>query len=476
MQIFPAPPIKSFERLQVTEGLLITRDRWQGTQAYHRQRQNFQFQALYQPGIICGLGVTVVAAPEEIEAQYRDGRWLQIQPGIAIDAAGNPIVVPRPEVFQLRSTPQPKSPQPKIPQQKTPQQKTPQPDTVVYLVLNYVDPDDLKYPPDQETVPETFRIIEKTALDTLDVELCRIVLTDSAQDLGLATNVYQPTPQTLDHRYRLPVRSRPHGTVRVAQITAVPARDRAVHKGLSHLLKAADSLYPRLQGEGPIQPIFHQSLAGTKLAPYDLIMCPHEQVPDLTKAALPTLKHYLLSGGILCFCADISGTQLENLHTIRQELMLALSDLKSLPDDTTVEASLLSEIEATETEITRQIQGFCRSIFQFAAQMKYPIDGFGQLERTHPLLTEPFLFAQLPKINHQPVHIFCWGGIVLMIGNLVNAWQLDERLTLSRETIRTTQELGINLLHFARRHHHLAQLQAPTAQHPSLKNIASSGG
>jgi hypothetical protein len=39
--------------------------------------------------------------------------------------------------------------------------------------------------------------------------------------------------------------------------------------------------------------------------------------------------------------------------------------------------------------------------------------------------------------------------MVLVIGNLGEAWGVDEALMLSRETMRSAQELGINLLHFA---------------------------
>ena len=59
----------------------------------------FHYQSLHQPGIVCGLGVSVIPAPADLPAQYRDGRWLQIQSGIAIDLVGNPIIVPQPIDF-----------------------------------------------------------------------------------------------------------------------------------------------------------------------------------------------------------------------------------------------------------------------------------------------------------------------------------------------------------------------------------------
>ena len=56
-----------------------------------------------QPGIVFGLGVRSIPAPEYASVQYRDGRWLEIKPGIAIDLQGNPIVVPELETYRIAS-------------------------------------------------------------------------------------------------------------------------------------------------------------------------------------------------------------------------------------------------------------------------------------------------------------------------------------------------------------------------------------
>jgi hypothetical protein len=91
-------------------------------------------------------------------AQYRDGRWLQIQPGIAIDLVGNPIVVPEPIEFRISS-------------------ENLTPDSIsVYLVVSYVNPEKLRRKEQREIIQETFRIDEKTnPPGDLEVELCRIL-------------------------------------------------------------------------------------------------------------------------------------------------------------------------------------------------------------------------------------------------------------------------------------------------------------
>ena len=124
-RFFPFPPFQAFERLQIADGLLMTAQRWKSAHDYHRQRQNFHHQSLHQPGVVCGLGVSVIPAPMDVAAQYRDGRWLQVQPGIAIDLLGNPIIVPQPEPFRIQSQPPPGQ------------------SLVLYLVVSYVDSDQL---------------------------------------------------------------------------------------------------------------------------------------------------------------------------------------------------------------------------------------------------------------------------------------------------------------------------------------------
>ncbi|MBE9060431.1 hypothetical protein [cf. Phormidesmis sp. LEGE 11477] len=456
MKLFPTPPTKSFERLHITDGLLITPEHWESSHAYHRRRQNFQFQSLYQPGIVCGLGVSILSTPpDEIAARDRDGRWVEIKPGIAFDAAGNPIVLTEPFSYQIKSIP-------------SAEQKT----VLIYLVANYVDPDNLNYPPDQETLTETFRIREKTTIEDSDVELCRIVLTEkvsgSVPSLSLTTHFHQPDPNTLDHRYRLAVRPRPHKTLRAAHITNDSPKDQAVCKGLNHLLQSTDALYPTLQSE-EIQslPLEHltKEEAKEELTAYSLVVCPYAYIDSLAQAA-GTLRQYLNAGGVLCFCMDVLETNLKDLHAIRQELFAALSELEADSKETQ-KTALLSEIDAIDREISLTIQTDQKGIFNLAAQTNFSIEGTGELGNSHPLLTQPFLFSNPPTVQQQPSYVFCWGGIVLIISDLINAWQLDPQLFLPRPNIRSTQEWGINLYHFAWQRRHLAALQRPLAHPPN---------
>jgi len=137
---FPPPPIKPFNRLQASDGLLINAERWRRAHEYLRQRQNAHYQSLNQPGIVCGLGVRVIPAPSAVKAEYRDNRWVQIQPGIAIDLVGNPIVVPTTIDFRFATEVSDSEP------------------VMVYLILSYVDPEDLHRDGQNDVIQETFLI------------------------------------------------------------------------------------------------------------------------------------------------------------------------------------------------------------------------------------------------------------------------------------------------------------------------------
>jgi hypothetical protein len=78
-----------------------------------------------------------------------------------------------------------------------------------------------------------------------------------------------------------------------------------------------------------------------------------------------------------------------------------------------------------------------------------PLKAIDQFTQPHPLRTQPFLFSELPAIDQNPISVMVGGGIIIVIGNLLSACGLDSPYSVSRETIRTAQEMGINILHYA---------------------------
>jgi hypothetical protein len=402
-QSFPLPPIDPFERLHIYDGLMMNRQRWLLAHDYLRRRQNVHYQSLNQPGIVCGLGVRLIAPPPEIAAKFRDRRWLEIQPGIAIDVEGNPIVVN--EAID-----------------RTYRIKTEAPVTAtltVYLVVSYVEPDNPEQQQNTESLREWLRFDEKIQPPTAkEIELCRIKLQPGIVKLENPTDVLFPSFNQLDLRYRIQAQARPQAVIKVAHMKQKETDDlyhtarlnlsERYRENLSFLIQSVAALYPHLQAETEIG---QASLEMPQsVAPYDLIYFADWQIVELDEAEIDTLKTYLKTGGIILIDSPTNNEFL---------------------------------VESINNIITQELET--------------NLDLWQELSRNHPLKTQPFLFATLPNIHQSPMQIWQGGGIILVTGTLSNAWGLDDEL-LNRNDIRTAQELGINILHFALRRRQIMQL------------------
>jgi hypothetical protein len=434
----------------------------QRTQDYHRQRQNFYYQSLHQAGIVCGLGVSVTPAPPEVEARYRDQRWVQLQPGIAIDAAGNPIIVEAPFLFRVQSTCTDDDPK------------------TVFLVLNYVDPSELRFPQGQEWVRETFRLVEKTSLDQQDVELCRIQLQPGSLDLTNPEDVFAPGPNTLDLRHRQAIRDRPAGVVRVAALGESAAIAPTITPGFTHLSQAMTALYPALVGEVvPWEPPLTSSPPPPPVD-VDLVYIPYSELPGLSLEHQSRLQRHVAAGGVVVIGVDSDQPRQQELARIRRELELALAEADTDPSVAAVAGAVQREIAEIDAEIDEFVQTIRQSVSHFATQLDLPLQGTGDIPVDHPLGTTPFLFSRWPDVGVQPLQLFNWGSVLLLMGNLVAAWGPDGTRSRSRDTIRTAHELGINLLHYAWRRRQLIQCQlaaspsAPISQPQSLTRQVTS--
>ena len=387
---FPPPFIKPFERLQASDGLLINAERWRRAHEYHRQRQNAHYQSLNQPGIVCGLGVRVISAPSKVEAQYRDGRWVQIQPGIAIDLVGNLIVVPKTIDFRIAREVASSEP------------------VMVYLVVSYVDPDELRRDGRSEVVQETFRVDEKSSPPLAsEVEICRILLQAGPVSITQPIDVFFPGYNNIDLRYRTQAQVRPQAIVRMAQVNHSDPECARSFFNLPYLLQAVEALYPPLRGIDEVGQVTLEE----NIHEYDLLYLTGKQALSLNSLEFEALKSYLSAGGALVVDAPLDGTNL---------------------------------IESTQS---------------LAQQLDYLLKPLEELRRDHPLRTRPFLFAAMPMVNQQLIRLLTGGGIILIVGDLAAAWGPDQALTLSRVTIRTAQELGINILQYAWRRRQLIGLQ-----------------
>ncbi|MGA9382541.1 MAG: hypothetical protein WBV73_27595 [Phormidium sp.] len=439
---WPSPNIKPFSRLNVTDGLLMNAERWRLAHNYHLMRQNVHFQSLNQPGIVCELGVCVISPPDDLPAQYRDGRWVQIQPGIAIDLFGNFIVIDQAIDFRIVS------------------ETNIDEGLMVYLVATYVDPDKLRRRDETEVVMERFRIDEKNSPpNDHEVELCRILIKPGEVELSSPQEVFYPSFNQLDLRYRQQARSRPQSLVRVAVLASDPEQAYQITQ-LTYLLQSVSSLYPALEGISEIGKIVLESSTTLEsLWEYDLICISEYKAESLQLNELEILKKYMALGGIVLGEFAAGKTNISQLFAIKQELEKTINDLGGIEEV----AQALPELEAEFVAITNELDTKRNQIYdtigKFAENLEINLQFLANLDRSHLLRNQPFLFAALPTINHQPIELMIGGGMIVVVGDLSSAWGLDEQLSYSRETIRTAQEMGINILNFAWRRRQLTQLQ-----------------
>ncbi|MBE9080235.1 hypothetical protein IQ241_23595 [Romeria aff. gracilis LEGE 07310] len=417
------------QRLQVNDGLLITADRWQVAHGYHQQRQTIHYEALHQGGIVSGLGVSVGPIPDAAASKYRQPRWLTIQPGLAIDAQGNPIVVTSSESCYL-------SAQPSV-------------ETTIYIVLKHSD---RLAQVDTDIVQEAFQILEKNGpAEDDEVELCRVRLTPGGTGITPPEEVFSPGLNQLDLRYRQVVQPRPQLTARVA---AWSRRSEAM-PCFQALFKALPGLYPAIRGEIVAD-------AGQS----DLSHLSYDEFCQLGHSQQIQMAQYLRQGGVLL--VEANADSLGELYQVEAELRSAIA-ARRRGSTTPLQASAeqeLSEIQACIGETVAQLAAPIRTFLDKEGLTAHPT---GRLAADHGARSHPFRFGQWPTINSQPIGLYGWGGLLLLVGPLTQGWGQStshygdpgEWFDLSREEIRSAQELGINLLSFAARRRQLHQWLMP---------------
>ncbi|MGF1499292.1 MAG: hypothetical protein ACFB8W_21065 [Elainellaceae cyanobacterium] len=284
---FPYELPKPLERLNVYDGLILNAERWEVSQSYVRQRQNVHFQSASQSGIVCGLGVKVIPAPtwsrartREQDAQRQEQRWLEIQPGVAIDAAGNPIIVgsgdERDRTFRIATAP--------------PTTGT----MTVHVVARYVEPATTAGA-DRETLSEQYRFEEKTdPPDALDVELCRFQLTPGPIRLALPPNVFAPRPGELDLRHRQAVQLRATATLRLGFVGPFSPK---TYEDFDSLNRAMKVLRPDMQLDLEAAAVSLQE--GLPMDRFDALVVPAQEFQPLLRQHLRWIEAFVNDGGTL---------------------------------------------------------------------------------------------------------------------------------------------------------------------------------
>jgi hypothetical protein len=284
---FPYPSLKPFHRLNVHDSLTVTAQRWQIAHDYHRSRQGFLYQSMNHPGIVCGLGVKVIQPPDGCNEEFRrkdeernEQRWLEIQPGIAIDVEGNPIIVDN-ILEQGDRTYRLAAPAPLTETQ------------IIYIAISYVEPEVTEAEP-PETLVERFRFYQTTEPPerSKGIELCRIQLQPGKVQLKLPPHPFNPQINEIDLRYRTQVQVRPEAHVRLGTIK--PFADQAA-KNFESLIQSLPALFPNLSVT-----LDRNSKSISKIEQYDLLYLTLEQINGLNEDEQQAIKNYVeVSKGLI---------------------------------------------------------------------------------------------------------------------------------------------------------------------------------
>lgn len=278
---YPFPNLDPLVRLYPKESLRINTERWTLAHTYHRQRQNIVHQSLWQPGIVYGLGVKVISPPESTHSQFRDRRWIEIQPGLAIDIYGNPIVVDAQEDRTYRIA------------ASTPLSG----DRTIHIYLQYVDPDYLEIDVDSDRVVERFRFDQSSQPPTVqDIELCRIKIGSGEIQLETPADPLAPGVNELDLCYRPQARLRPQHWLHLCCPKALSYQSQT---SLQQLLNALPSLHPSYGGQIKLCNTIHAEELKTATLLYISDTWLQDQLDNAALKFDQVLIDYLGTGGTI---------------------------------------------------------------------------------------------------------------------------------------------------------------------------------
>jgi hypothetical protein len=271
-----------------------------------------------------------------------------------------------------------------------------------------------------------------------------------------SADVLNPTVNNLDLRYRSLAQVKARTQVNIALLTPKDAVNTSTLTNLCYLQKSVTALYPNMLVT-EIEQL--SSLKNVDNLDCDLLYLKSQELLTLPEDEIDNLQQYLATGAVLLVEASEIDANIVELSAVKQQLQTAIANLTQDSDIAQIRQELENELKAIETNIAEQLSEISLPIRDFAQRVGIEVTNSNIISRNHPLRHEPFLFAQLPIVKGHPMQLFNWGGIVFAIGSLSSAWGIDDALSLSRESIRTAQEMGINILHFAWRRHQLTQLQ-----------------
>jgi hypothetical protein len=292
-----AEDLSSFALLRVDayDGMVVDAVTWSDAHAYHQLAQRLHVRALHGWGIAGGLAVMATDPPS---------RSLIVQPGLAVDRAGNAVRVPDPLRLDVKQS---------------------QPGTVC-IVLRFAEAPAGSGNGDRPSrVAEAFQLLECVPpLHPDDLELARLQVADGRAPFRQATDPWAPAAGEIDRRFRRELRPQTVETVTVGRLVVGNATDAGLHR--QGLINAVRELRPAapfvMQYAGDVSP---ETAAGT----CDLLYLTGAGELRLSPREAAHLQAYLRTGAVLFAepCVEQETQQQENGRFVAS-LQQLLADLQ----------------------------------------------------------------------------------------------------------------------------------------------------
>ena len=277
------------KRIKPLDGMAVTAEIWEEAHEYHRQSQRSHVLFSHGPGIVTGLEVIASDPPD---------RSVYILPGIAVDPAGQTIVLPQPVAYDFGD----------------------EIEGFLYLLMSYKEsrPRADKGQDGPLYVHDEFSIVARPTLpDVPVVELARLKRDSRAAPLLDAQDPAHPGPNEVDLRFRHEIGAKPRKMVTVAVSYLGEVTDKSHGRGAGYLARALnrmDNYLVTVDDGAPLDP---------SVLAYTLIYLVGEGTFELSRSQMKGLQGYMERGGTLFIESkdlDAASTFSDYLRTMEVKL------------------------------------------------------------------------------------------------------------------------------------------------------------
>lgn len=378
------------------QGLVIDADTWHDAHTYHENQHKLHLMVFHKAGIIEGLRVFGNNPPD---------LNVSIEPGVAVDSEGNTIVVTQTQNYQIQ----------------TRKKKT------IYLIIQFREiPTEPYQPPEggQATrIIDGYRIREVEQLpDESYLELARIDIDPSENSITDPENPSRPGKNEINSENRQEVQGAADSTPSMQQLTSQsnishPTAPSEVIIGSKVLGDAGEQLHSNglrnLLNEVDQHHLYKVDIKDNisldePIIGYTLICLFGTDKFELSERERESLDSFLRSGGII-FCEFCSEGQYKKGKNLNNDFKVAFDNL--------------------------------------AKHLRCNLE---PVQRGHSILSKPNLFSYIPEGAAANGALLAGGGMLYSGNDYACAWQggyQDE--PLSREVIRSSLEIGVNIVEYA---------------------------